>query len=339
MTRGVVTGVLALVAALPTGYAASPAASPAARPAARPAAMPAAAVDAAPGIRLTGGDISWPNCPRGMGIPSRRSEGKPLPLRTASFAVLGLTNGPGFTPNPCLADHVAWAKATGVWTGAYAMTTFPTAAARATYGGTGPWSPATSAGLLRNTGYAQGLFNVGLMRAAGLQVPMVWVDVEPYPVAPWSRSRGKNRDVLRGAVRAYEDSGLRVGFYSYANGWRAVVGAWRKPAYPLWVPVGHVANGLAVASARCRAASFSGGEVLLAQWVQSERDRDVTCPSLVGRVAGMHPLTTWLDRRLHKGSRGPAVRALQGALGARVDGIFGKQTKAALVRFQRRHGR
>src|SRR4051812_25172980 len=68
-----------------------------------------AAVAPTPGVRLTGGDISWPNCPKGMGIPSRRSPGNPLPLASAAFAVIGLTNGPGWFPNPCLADHVAWA--------------------------------------------------------------------------------------------------------------------------------------------------------------------------------------------------------------------------------------
>jgi hypothetical protein len=297
----------------------------------------AAAVDAVAGAQLTGGDVSWPNCPKGLGIPSRRTEGQPLPTAGASFVVVGLTNGPGFTPNPCLAAQVAWARSRGLWTSAYAMTTFPTAAERATYGATGPWSATTSAGRLRNAGYAQALTNVAAMRTTGLGVPFVWVDVEPYAVAPWSRSVGANRDVVRGAVRGYEDSGYRVGFYSYDGGWRAVVGVWRKPAYPAWVPVGHSSNGLAVASARCGRASFSGGEVLLAQWVDGGRDRDVTCPQLSGRAAGPTALTRWIDRRLRKGSRGAAVSALQRAIGAHPDGAFGKRTRTRLVRFQRSH--
>ena len=28
---------------------------------------------------VKGADISWPNCPEGMGIPSRRSSGEPMP--------------------------------------------------------------------------------------------------------------------------------------------------------------------------------------------------------------------------------------------------------------------
>jgi peptidoglycan hydrolase-like protein with peptidoglycan-binding domain len=298
----------------------------------------AAATDAVAGRQLTGGDISWPNCPKGMGIPNRRTEGQPLPTASAAFAIVGLTNGPGFTPNPCLAAQVAWTQSRALWVSAYAMTTFPTKSERATYGATGPWSPATSIGQLRNAGYAQALFNVAQMTATGLLVPFVWVDVEPYAVAPWSHSIGANRDVLRGVVRGYEDSGYRVGFYSYDGGWRAVVGAWRKPAYPAWVPVGHSSNGLAVAYARCRRASFSGGEVLLAQWVEGGRDRDVTCPRLSGRAAGPTPLTRWIDRRLHKGSRGAAVSALQRAIGAPSDGRFGKRTRARLLHFQRSRG-
>jgi Putative peptidoglycan binding domain len=294
--------------------------------------------EAIPGVRLTGGDISWPNCPKGMGIPSRLSEGQPLPRASASLLVVGLTNGPGFTPNPCLAAQVAWASSRGLWTSAYAMTTFPTTLELATYGATGPWSALEHIGALRNAGYAQAMVNVAAMHATGLVAPFVWVDVEPYAVAPWSRSIDDNRDVVRGVVRGYEDSGYRVGFYSYDRGWRAVVGAWRKAAYPAWVPVGHSTNGLAVASARCASASFSGGEVLLAQWVDANRDEDVTCPQLAGRAAGPTPLTQWIDRRLHKGSRGAAVRALQAAIGAHVDGRFGKRTRARLMAFQRSRG-
>jgi hypothetical protein len=302
------------------------------------AAPAAAAVAPVVGARLSGGDISWPNCPKGVGIPSRRSPGNPLPLASASFVVIGLTNGPGWYPNPCLADHVTWAKARGVWTSAYSMTTFPTAAPRAAYGGSGPWSAATRAGRLRNAGYQQALFNVASMATAGLSVPFVWVDVEPYPTHPWPRDVLGNREVVRGVVRAYEDNGLRVGFYSYDNGWRAVVGGWRKPAYPAWVPVGPVANGWTRAAARCAAPSFSGGPVYLAQWVQDARDRDLTCPALHGRKAVRHPLTALLGSSYGPGASGPAVTTLQRGMHMReqyVTGRFDARTERVLLAFQR----
>jgi hypothetical protein len=221
------------------------------------------------------------------------------------------------------------------------MTTYPTAAQRSRYGATGPWSAATRGGRLRNAGYQQAMFNVASMRTAALEVPFVWVDVEPYPTHPWSRDLLANRQVVRGVVRAYQDQGYGVGFYSYDNGWRAVVGAWRKPGFPAWVPVGPVSNGLAVASRRCAAPSFSGGPVLLAQWVQDSRDRDVTCPLLHGRADAPHPLTPLLGTTLRRGDSGPAVAALQRAMLMRaqyVTGRFGLRTERVVLALQRSRG-
>ena len=79
--------------------------------------------------------------------------------------------------------------------------------------------------------------------------------------------------------------------------------------------------------------------MLVAQWVDGNRDRNVSCPALTGRAAGPHPLTRWAGSRLHLGSRGPAVRALQRALGMTVvDGVFGPRTRARLQAFQRSAG-
>ncbi|MEO7979524.1 MAG: hypothetical protein ABI807_01270 [Sporichthyaceae bacterium] len=297
----------------------------------------AAAVEPVVGVRLAGGDVSWPNCPRGVGIPARRSPGNPMPLTSASFVVIGLTNGPGWYPNPCLADHVAWAKARGAWTSAYSMTTFPTAAQRRSYGSTGPWAPTTRAGRLRNAGYQQAMFNVASMATAGLDVPFVWVDVEPYPTHPWPSDVLANRQVVRGVVRAYEDNGHQVGFYSYDGGWRAVVGSWRKPRHPTWVPVGPVAHGTARASARCAVPSFSGGPVWLAQWVQDARDRDVTCPLLHGRREVAHPLTALLGSTYGPGQTGPEIATLQRGLHLQpqyVTGTFDARTRRVLLAFQ-----
>ena len=276
-----------------------------------------------------------------MGIPTRRSPGNPLPLDSAAFTVIGLTNGPGWYPNPCLADHVAWAKARGVWTSAYSMTTFPTAGQRRAYGLTGRWSALTRAGRLRNAGYAQAMANVAVMRGAGLSVPFVWVDVEPYPSHPWPKDVLANRDVVRGVVRAYEDQGYVVGFYSYDSGWRRVVGSWRKPKYPTWVPVGPVRSGWNVATAACARPSFSGGPVLLAQWVQDARDRDVTCPPLTGRLEVAHPLTALLGTTYGMGMAGPALATLQRGMNMRpqyVTGVFDDRTLRVLLAFQQLRG-
>lgn len=166
-----------------------------------PAAGPAQAVDETP---RKGADISWPNCPKGMGIPSRRTQDQPLPKKHAQFVVIGLTNGPGFYPNPCIARQVRKMKKRGLHIGTYAMTTFPKRKQIATYGQEGPWPATTRRNRLRNTGYAQAEFNLATMARVGLNSSFMWVDVEPYPVAPWTSNRKNNKAVLDGVLKGIE---------------------------------------------------------------------------------------------------------------------------------------
>ena len=46
-----------------------------------------------------------------------------------------------------------------------------------------------------------------------MTVPHVWIDVEHYPVRPWSADRRANKAVAREIMRAYEDAGVSTGFY------------------------------------------------------------------------------------------------------------------------------
>jgi len=225
---------------------------------------------------LMGNDVSWPQCPKGMGIPSRPTEGKAMPPASAKFIVIGLTNGPGFYPNPCLDAQAVWAKSHHVHTAAYSMTTYPTPAQIATYKSAGPFSGGTWLDNLSNTGYAQARFNVASMRAAGLASPIVWVDVEPYRVAPWSPSKVANRAVVNGVIRGYRASGLRVGVYSTPYLWNTVVGTTRY-GLPEWRTAGPRSK--ATALSRCTDISFQGGRAVLAQWTTFAMDYDLTCPA------------------------------------------------------------
>lgn len=224
---------------------------------------------------MRGADVSWPNCPKGEGIPSRRSQGQPMPKPSARFVIVGLTNGPGFYPNPCLQRQLRWVARHDRLLGAYAMTTYPNRAQYRRYRGSGPYSTATHGGRLANVGYAEARFNVTRIRAAGMTVPMIWVDVEPYPVAPWSRRHRDNRAVVSGVIRGYRSSGLDVGIYTYARGWTAVVGHWRLPQFPTWVAGGGFGARRAVTVC---GRGPSGGDAWLAQWSDEHRDYDVTCP-------------------------------------------------------------
>ena len=52
------------------------------------------------------------------------------------------------------------------------------------------------------------------MRAAGLESPLVWLDVEQVPYYEWSADTAANAQVVVGAAQGYLDAGFRVGVYS-----------------------------------------------------------------------------------------------------------------------------
>ena len=256
------------LAALVAGVVVVPAASAA-------PADPLASRSTAATTLVLGGDVSWPQCPLGMGIPSRRSLGLPMPGDRARVVVIGLTNGPAFTPNPCLASQVQWARDRRVPVSAYAVATWPTARQLSRYGATGPYAGSTLRSRLRNVGYAEGRYNLGRLGTVGLTVPHVWIDVEHYSIRPWSSDRRNNRAVVRGVARAYQDAGIATGFYSTSLQWTDIVGrvSWGMPEWHTAGP-----RSKSVALSRCSEASFQGGPVVLAQWWTDSADHDLVCP-------------------------------------------------------------
>ena len=151
---------------------------------------------------MLGADIGWPQCPPGLGIPHKETSGQPMPTAEAEYVVIGLTNGPGFHANPCLADQVAWARERGLLSRRTRSSAGPTRRRSEQYGGR------------REAGYAQAQFNMESMRAAGLESPIVWLDVEQVPHYEWTASTAANAQVVLGAAQGYVDAGYRVGVYS-----------------------------------------------------------------------------------------------------------------------------
>jgi hypothetical protein len=236
-----------------------------------------------------GGDISWPQCPPGMGIPQKRSTGQPMPLPDATFVVIGLTNGPGFVRNPCLRMQVQWAKVHRMKMAAYSVVSYPSDADLTTYGATGPYPSNTAIGRLKNVGYAQATYNVGSLGASGLQTPIVWLDVENVPDFDWPRNNAENNAaVVQGAAKGYADAGYSVGVYGTPTIWRGIVGSLRLGAdVPEWRAAGQTSA--AEAAARCGADwSIQGGRAVLGQWVEKRRDRNLICPGVAGLDAWFH---------------------------------------------------
>lgn len=225
-----------------------------------------------------GGDISWPQCPEGLGIPERRTLGLPMPLPEARYVVVGLTNGPGFTVNPCLADQVAWVRERRLLAAAYAVVSQPSAAQVAEHGGRGPYDATTELGALANTGYQQALANVASMRAAGLATPIVWLDVEHVPDFEWGDDLTANAAVVQGSARGYADAGYDTGVYSTPILWREVVGDLAL-GLPEWRAAGQTSREEALS--RCGDDwEIQGGDAVMGQWVAGQRDHDVTCPGV-----------------------------------------------------------
>lgn len=228
---------------------------------------------------VLGADLSWPQCRKGMGIAERPTLGMPMPIDAAEYVVIGLTNGPAFTPNPCLADQVRWAKRRDLLTAAYAVTSFPDRDTLAEHGRSGPYDGSTRLGALRNVGFQQAAYNMERLARSGLETPVVWIDVEPVP-APyeWSDDPTANAAVVEGVMRGYRDAGYRIGFYSNTGLWEQVVGDF-SPGLPEWRATGD--QGRAGARAGCEPAkSFQGGEPVMGQWLEDRRDHNITCPGI-----------------------------------------------------------
>jgi hypothetical protein len=213
---------------------------------------------------VLGADISWPQCPPGMGIPYKESSGQPMPRADAEYVVIGLTNGPGFHANPCLADQVAYAKEHELLVAAYSVISWPDEAAQEQYGG------------LEEAGHAQAQFNLQSMKAAGLDSPIIWLDIEQVPHYEWSTSTAANAEVVLGAAKGYAEGGYSVGVYSTPAIWAGIVGD-LSLGVPEWRAAGQTSR--AEAESRCGPDwVIQGGDAVLAQWVEDSRDRNVTCP-------------------------------------------------------------
>lgn len=242
----------------------------------KPTLLPPSATAGPATGRTFGADASWPQCPKGMGIPQKRTEGRPMPTSAARFVVLGLTNGPSFVANPCLEDQVAWVKERHLMAAAYSVVSYPDDATLAKLRGRGPFPGDTRLGGLRNVGYQAALYNLDTMQRAGLQTPVLWIDVEPVTGFDWSPDVVANAAVVQGVERGYRDAGFRIGYYSIGSLWTRVVGTLRSGA-PEWRPAGE--RGLAEALRRCGDDwSFGGGHGVLGQWIEAGRDRNVVCP-------------------------------------------------------------
>ncbi len=163
------------------------------------------------------------------------------------------------------------------------MSSYPEARTLQQLGPKGPYNGRTRLGALSNVGYQQAKYNVANLRNAGLTTPVIWIDVEPVPTFVWSQDKTANAAVVRGAARGYTDAGYRIGAYSTQALWETVVGDLRL-GIPEWRAAGQTSREEALR--RCGPdRMYQGGKAVISQWVQDNRDLNVTCP---GTSARMH---------------------------------------------------
>ncbi|HSR26120.1 MAG TPA: hypothetical protein VLW53_21375, partial [Candidatus Eisenbacteria bacterium] len=211
-----------------------------------------------------GYDASYPQCPASAAPAA------------ATFSIIGVSGGRGFTVNPCLAGQ--WRAARGLravyFNSGYdpdnAGKTTPDCRSRAQY---------QDGGDDRRTAYAIGcseaVYAVNAMRAAGAdRAVMIWLDVESSN--SWDHSSfDLNRVALQAEIDQLAAFGRLVGLYATFAEWRAIVGAWS--------PAGIVADWVAGAEpeAGCGTPGFSGHPVWIVQepttWPGTGHDSDWTC--------------------------------------------------------------
>jgi hypothetical protein len=248
-----------------------------ARPRRRPAAVVLAAATAlAVALVSTGGagatptvgaDISWPQC--GRSFPSG-----------AAFGIVGVSGGKPYEDNPCLVAEYRWAAATGLAPGLYMNTANPgpKSATVSWYGQRSPNAscrPGNEAACSYDYGYgaARHAFQYANARVPAGPGHTWWLDVEIGN--SWSDvDLAANLAAVVGSIDYLSAQRVPVGIYSNRYQWTKITGGARI-AVPNWAAG---ARNAGEAAQFCSTRTFSGGPVLLVQYVADGFDHDLACP-------------------------------------------------------------
>jgi hypothetical protein len=234
---------------------------------------------------LPGIDVSWPQC------------GAELPAEFG-FAIVGVNAGRVYAPNPCLGAGDASSQLE--WAGPNADLYLNTANPGPDISGYWPHgqrssrdcnTPARPGADTADCAFMYGwnaaadsyqialdaFVSLGWADADAERVPgerTWWLDVET--ANSWRGNPSLNVAALQGAVAYLESVEAEVGFYSTPLLWWRVTGGTDQFAdYPAW----H-AGAADVEDARARCATdtaFTGGELVMVQWVENSLDHNVLC--------------------------------------------------------------
>ncbi|MDQ2940565.1 MAG: hypothetical protein M3R05_00085 [Chloroflexota bacterium] len=232
-------------------------------------------------VRSTGArigyDISYPQC--GSAYP-----------RNPAFGIVGVNGGIVFSGNRCLASQLVWA---GTNAQLYANTGNP-GPQLSTHWPTGQSTPRACSSSNPDSldcAYDYGwnaaadsyrkavdaYVSLGQAPQGAIRTPTAntwWLDVETGN--SWRTDGARNVAVLQGAVAYLESVEVGgVGFYSTSYQWGQITGGSRAFAtYPSW----HAgAQTLRTAKRYCSGSGFTGGRIVLTQYIASGFDADYRC--------------------------------------------------------------
>lgn len=216
-----------------------------------------------------GYDVSWPQC--GRSLPS-----------DGDFRIVGVNGGKPYEANPCLAEQYQWAAASGK-AAFYMNTANPGTASRVVdwYGQKSPnanCSPSDEAACAYNYGYnaARWAFEHAEAKTGAAGRLSWWLDVELGN--SWSSNTHVNIADLLGSMAYLRSKGVPVGIYSTGYQWGKIAGGPRWPDVYNWVAGARTGS---EAAGWCGPdSSFTGGPVVLVQWVQNNLDHNHACRAL-----------------------------------------------------------
>jgi hypothetical protein len=227
------------------------------------AAVVARPVDAAPRPPIeslypsgaTGYDVSWPNC-------------SAKPPAHPAFGIVGVSDGTGYSQNPCLAKQAAWFPNLSLYvnTGWYNQSSH-----------INPSSPKVCASgdnncLAYNYGYNAGLYALSYANSQNVHASIWWLDVETGNT--WNTDTTQNRNSLQGEYDALVANGVTtVGVYSTTYQWDTVTGTWLNN-WPGWGAT--TVRTASQAAKFCNGHQFTGGLTYLIQFTGS-LDQDYAC--------------------------------------------------------------
>jgi len=204
-----------------------------------------------------GYDVSWPNC----------SATAP---RNPSFGIVGVSDGTGYSQNPCLAQESAWFPSVNLYvnTGWNDQSIY-----------LNPNSPRVCAAgdqncLAYNYGYNAGLYALSYANSQTVHASAWWLDVETSNT--WNTNVVQNQNSLQGEYDALVANGVStVGIYSTTAQWQSVTGGWINN-WPSWGATTWTTATQALTY--CTGHQFTGGPSYFMQFKPKRGlDQDVAC--------------------------------------------------------------